>query len=72
MLLMPPRTARNLSPVYNIGVSLNLRPFTPLSYVTTVRRGGTADGPVVGEFEWVSILAVFGVYGDHPLTQYLP
>lgn len=51
MLLMPPRRAADPSPVANVGVTLNLNPFTPLSYVTTVRRGGTPSGAVIGEFE---------------------
>lgn len=51
MLLLPPESSRNRTPVYNIEVSLNLNPFTPLSYVTTIRRGDTEDGPIVGEFE---------------------
>ncbi|OCH85482.1 hypothetical protein OBBRIDRAFT_798125 [Obba rivulosa] len=51
MYLLPPRTldaAR--TPVYAIDVRLNLNPFAPLSYITTVRRG-PVDGDVVGEFE---------------------
>ena len=44
MLLMPPRTVRDRSPVCNISVTLNLNPFAPLSYITSVRRGGMTDG----------------------------
>lgn len=51
MLLMPPGRAADPSPVANVGVTLNLNPFTPLSYVTIVRRGGTPSGAVIGEFE---------------------
>jgi len=50
-LLLPPSTARNRSPLYRISVALNLNPFAPLSYITTVRRGGDIDGEVAGEFE---------------------
>ncbi|TCD69545.1 hypothetical protein EIP91_007169 [Steccherinum ochraceum] len=46
-LLLPPSTARNRSPLYRISVELNLNPFAPLSYVTTVRRGGDVDGEIV-------------------------
>ena len=52
MFLLPPRDVdRTLTPVYNISVALNLNPFVPLSYVTTVRRGLDDDGELVGEFE---------------------
>lgn len=48
---MPPQTSADLSPMYNVSVSLNLNPFVPLSYVTTVRRGAANIGEVVGSFE---------------------
>ena len=52
MFLLPPRDVDpTLTPVYNISVSLNLNPFVPLSYVTTIRRGIDDDGEFVGEFE---------------------
>lgn len=51
MLLMPPVSVGDRTPVANIAVTLNLNPFAPLAYVTTVRRGGTTDGALVGEFE---------------------
>ncbi|KAI0353886.1 hypothetical protein OH77DRAFT_556813 [Trametes cingulata] len=52
MFLLPPRDVDpTLTPVYNISVALNLNPFVPLSYVTTVRRGIDEDGELVGEFE---------------------
>ncbi|KAH8082802.1 hypothetical protein BXZ70DRAFT_584891 [Cristinia sonorae] len=50
-LLLPPSSATNRSPLYRISVALNLNPFSPLSYITTLRRGGDIDGDVVGEFE---------------------
>lgn len=50
-LLMPPQTVADLSPAYNISVALDLNPFVPLSYITTIRQGGTAAGQVVGSFE---------------------
>ncbi|CDO71062.1 hypothetical protein BN946_scf184844.g66 [Trametes cinnabarina] len=52
IFLLPPNDVdRTLTPVYNISVALNLNPFVPLSYVTTVRRGIDEDGEFVGEFE---------------------
>ncbi|KAI0641397.1 hypothetical protein C8Q79DRAFT_1014341 [Trametes meyenii] len=52
MFLLPPRDVDpTLTPVYNISVALNLNPFVPLSYVTTVRRGIDDEGEFVGEFE---------------------
>ncbi|KAF4564916.1 hypothetical protein EYR40_011091 [Pleurotus pulmonarius] len=59
MLLMPPRPSPSPSssrltipqPVYHISVSLNLNPFLPISYTTTIRHGGDAQGPFVGSFE---------------------
>lgn len=53
MLLLSPPTAADLRPLYHIQASMNLNPFVPTSHVTTVRRGGTAFGDFVGEFEWV-------------------
>ncbi|KAH7908893.1 hypothetical protein BJ138DRAFT_303742 [Hygrophoropsis aurantiaca] len=53
MLLMPPATADNLSPLYRISAKLNLNPLAPLSYITTIQRGGSSSGPVVGSFEYV-------------------
>lgn len=51
MVLMPPTNAGDRTPVANISVALNLNPFAPLSYITTVRRGGAAEGAMIGEFE---------------------
>ncbi|KAI1784170.1 hypothetical protein LXA43DRAFT_976810 [Ganoderma leucocontextum] len=52
MFLLPSRAVdRTRTPVYNISVGLNLDPFVPLSYVTTIRRGSDEQGEVVGEFE---------------------
>ncbi|KDQ31672.1 hypothetical protein PLEOSDRAFT_153892 [Pleurotus ostreatus PC15] len=59
LLLMPPRPPSSPSssrltiphPVYHISVSLNLNPFLPISYTTTIRHGGDAQGPFVGSFE---------------------
>jgi len=52
MFLVPPR---DIDPrrgaLYFISVKLNLNPFAPLSYVTTVHRGSDAEGEFVGEFE---------------------
>ncbi|KAH9917137.1 uncharacterized protein BXZ73DRAFT_80894 [Epithele typhae] len=67
MFLLPPRDAdRTLTPVYNISVALNLNPFAPLSYVTTIRRGMDDDGEVVGEFELaVMHKRAFVTIGNH-------
>ncbi|TBU56731.1 hypothetical protein BD310DRAFT_823118 [Dichomitus squalens] len=52
MFLLPSRDVdRTLTPIYNITVALNLNPFVPLSYVTTVRRGMDEQGELIGEFE---------------------
>ncbi|OBZ65562.1 hypothetical protein A0H81_14432 [Grifola frondosa] len=52
MYLLPPRDVdRDRVPIYYISVALNLNPFVPLSYVTTIRRGIDEDGEFVGEFE---------------------
>ncbi|KAH9848747.1 hypothetical protein C2E23DRAFT_937425 [Lenzites betulinus] len=52
MDLLPSRDVdRMLRPIYNVSVTLNLNPFTPLSYVTTIRRGSDELGELVGEFE---------------------
>ena len=51
MLLMPPESVADRSPIANISVALNLNPFAPLSYITTVRNGGTAEGAMIGDFE---------------------
>ncbi|KZP14149.1 hypothetical protein FIBSPDRAFT_868524 [Athelia psychrophila] len=48
---MPPNTSADLAPAYNITVKLDLNPFAPLSYITTIKRGGTARGDFVGSFE---------------------
>ncbi|KAH9939483.1 hypothetical protein B0H21DRAFT_780603 [Amylocystis lapponica] len=50
--LLPPRAVDpGRGPIYTISVALNLAPFVPLSYITTVRRGSDPDGEFVGEFE---------------------
>ncbi|PCH35135.1 hypothetical protein WOLCODRAFT_145675 [Wolfiporia cocos MD-104 SS10] len=52
MLLLPPRAIDpGRGAIYFISVKLNLNPFTPLSYVTSVHRGSDAQGELVGEFE---------------------
>ncbi|KAF9008103.1 hypothetical protein BDZ89DRAFT_1079194 [Hymenopellis radicata] len=49
MLLLPPRSALDSRPRYRISVSTNC--FTPSSYITTVTRGASDYGELVGEFE---------------------
>ncbi|KAF7311645.1 hypothetical protein MKEN_01067800 [Mycena kentingensis (nom. inval.)] len=49
MLLVPPSSLPDSRPQYHISVALNV--FNPFSFTTTIRRGGTSNGPKVGEFE---------------------
>ncbi|KAJ4490131.1 hypothetical protein J3R30DRAFT_3693669 [Lentinula aciculospora] len=49
MLLLPPPASPETRPRYHISISQNC--FTPMSWVTIVRRGSAADGEVLGEFE---------------------
>ncbi|KAI4528300.1 hypothetical protein K523DRAFT_367866 [Schizophyllum commune Tattone D] len=49
MLLLPPSQAADSRPLYHISVAMNV--FVPTSFITTVRRGGTEEGPIVGDFE---------------------
>lgn len=49
MTLLPPVDSADTRPLYNISVAMNV--FVPTSYITTVRRGGSEDGPIVGDFE---------------------
>ncbi|GBE83926.1 hypothetical protein BKA93DRAFT_827219 [Sparassis latifolia] len=52
MFLLPPRDVDpGRGPIYFISVVLNLNPFAPLSYITTLRRGADAEGELVGQFE---------------------
>ncbi|KAK0506246.1 hypothetical protein EDD18DRAFT_24077 [Armillaria luteobubalina] len=56
MLLIPPTDTATTSgseplPSYTISVSLNLNPFLPISYVTSVHRVGSEDSLFLGEFE---------------------
>lgn len=52
MLVVPPRDVDpGRGAIYFISVKLNLQPFAPLSYVTTVHRGSDSTGEFVGEFE---------------------
>ncbi|TFY75409.1 hypothetical protein EWM64_g8602 [Hericium alpestre] len=49
MLLLPPPDASDTRPKYHISVILNC--FMPASFITTVRRGASETGKVVGEIE---------------------
>lgn len=52
MFLVPPRSIDpGRGALYFISVELNLNPFIPLSYVTSVHRGSDANGELIGEFE---------------------
>lgn len=48
MIVVPPLDAPDTRPVYHIRVTHDL--FDPSFFVTTVRRGGTNNGHVVGDF----------------------
>lgn len=59
MLVVPPRDVDpGRGAIYFISVKLNLQPFAPLSYVTTVHRGSDSTGEFVGEFECVVHISV--------------
>ncbi|KAJ7597509.1 hypothetical protein C8J56DRAFT_920254 [Mycena floridula] len=49
MLLMPPADAADTRPKYCISVGSNC--FAPTSFVTTLYRGGSTNGELVGDFE---------------------
>ncbi|KAJ3853077.1 hypothetical protein EV368DRAFT_81899 [Lentinula lateritia] len=49
MLLLPPLASPETRPRYHISVSQNC--FTPMSWITIVRRSSAADGEILGEFE---------------------
>ncbi|KAK0481707.1 hypothetical protein IW261DRAFT_1094328 [Armillaria novae-zelandiae] len=49
MLLIPAPNAPDTRPKYHISVGMNC--FIPSSYITTIRRGATQEGPMVGDFE---------------------
>lgn len=52
MFLVPPRSVDpGRGALYFISVELNLNPFIPLSYVTSVHRGSDTSGELIGEFE---------------------
>ncbi|KAK7453232.1 hypothetical protein VKT23_011908 [Stygiomarasmius scandens] len=54
MLLVPPPESPDTRPKFHISIGMN--PFTPFSYITTVRQGGTENGKLVGEFEMSGML----------------
>ncbi|TRM66091.1 hypothetical protein BD626DRAFT_196710 [Schizophyllum amplum] len=49
MLVTPPEDATGALPLYHISISMDV--LSPRTLVTTIRRGGTLDGPFVAEFE---------------------
>jgi len=51
MVLLPSADAQDTRPQYYITVNMNV--FMPLSHITTIYRGATEYGEVVGEFEYV-------------------
>ncbi|THU95237.1 hypothetical protein K435DRAFT_139675 [Dendrothele bispora CBS 962.96] len=62
MLLIPPANSPNSRPKFHVSVGMN--PIIPMSYITTIRRGGTADGTFVAEFE-------MGLLGENSLYQWV-
>ncbi|KAK0452318.1 hypothetical protein EV421DRAFT_1730986 [Armillaria borealis] len=66
MLLLPPLSAPDTRPRYHISVSTNC--FTPSSYITTVRKGGSEGGELVGEFDKLKPPTVY-VRGQEALIQ---
>ncbi len=52
MLVVPPSLSTiEAAAVYRVKVTHDL--FDPTFFVTTVRRGGRSNGPVMGDFKWV-------------------
>lgn len=49
MVLIPSPNAPDTRPKYHISVRMNC--FIPSSYITTIRRGATQEGAMVGDFE---------------------
>ncbi|KAJ3503544.1 hypothetical protein NLJ89_g8383 [Agrocybe chaxingu] len=49
MIVTPTSDAADLRSKYHISISMNC--FTPFSYITTIRRGGTGFGVLVAQFE---------------------
>jgi hypothetical protein len=51
MILVPPADAADTRPLFHISHSLNM--FNPPNGCTSLRRGGSAETAIVGEFECV-------------------
>jgi hypothetical protein len=49
LVLVPPPNAPDTRPKYYITVRVNV--FMPLSHISTIHRGATENGEIVGEFE---------------------
>ncbi|PBL00572.1 hypothetical protein ARMGADRAFT_1159894 [Armillaria gallica] len=49
MILIPSANSPDTRPKYHISVRMNC--FIPSSYITTIRRGATQEGAMVGDFE---------------------
>ncbi|KAJ3794111.1 hypothetical protein GGU11DRAFT_797396 [Lentinula aff. detonsa] len=64
MLLLPPSASPETRPRYHISVSQNC--FTPMSWITTVRRGSSPDGEILGEFEMGILMGGIGSTGKRP------
>jgi hypothetical protein len=52
MILVPPADAADTRPLFHVSHSLNM--FNPPNGCTTLRRGGSAETAIVGEFECVA------------------
>lgn len=53
MVLLPSLTAEDSRPLYHISWRQDY--FSPLSVVTTIRKGATGDGAFVAEFGYVYV-----------------
>lgn len=62
MLLLPPPQAPDSRPLFHISVETNC--FRPASFLTVVRRGGSAQGPFVGEFEYAGDVSDYSCRAD--------
>ena len=70
MLLLPPSDAADTRPVYHISVDMNV--IVPTSIITTIRRGGSNSGELVGQFELgmtIRLATVFTRGKEHTINR---
>jgi hypothetical protein len=60
MLVLPPEDSPDTRPKYYVSVGPNC--WNPTSWITTVRRGASESGELVGDFEWVRALGLHVLY----------